>query len=186
MAEANQFTIDLVTPERVLLTGLATEVILRTGDGDATFLANHTPLVGTVEPGVVRVVRDEGDEERVAVHGGFVQVETGVVAEDGDPVGSGSRVTMLIGVAELAGEIDVDRARAALEAADARLAELGAAGRTTGTGAGSAPGEGEEVDPEVAEAEAERLRAQVRLEAVEATASSGPASAAAATAASTT
>ena len=170
MADDNQFTIHLVTPERVLLTGLATEVILRTGDGDATFLANHTPLVGTVEPGVVRVVGigDEGDEERVAVHGGFVQVETGVVGDDGEPVGSGSRVTMLIGVAELAGEIDVDRARAALEAADARLAELGAAGRTTG----STPGEGEEVDPEVAEAEAERLRAQVRLEAVEATTAS--------------
>ena len=170
MADDNQFTIHLVTPERVLLTGLATEVILRTGDGDATFLANHTPLVGTVEPGVVRVVGigDEGDDERVAVHGGFVQVETGVVGDDGEPVGSGSRVTMLIGVAELAGEIDVDRARAALEAADARLAELGAAGRTTG----STPGEGEEVDPEVAEAEAERLRAQVRLEAVEATTAS--------------
>jgi len=170
VADDNQFTIHLVTPERVLLTGLATEVILRTGDGDATFLANHTPLVGTVEPGVVRVVGigDEGDEERVAVHGGFVQVETGVVGDDGEPVGSGSRVTMLIGVAELAGEIDVDRARAALEAADARLAELGAAGRTTG----STPGEGEEVDPEVAEAEAERLRAQVRLEAVEATTAS--------------
>jgi F-type H+-transporting ATPase subunit epsilon len=171
VADANQFTIDLVTPERVLLTGLATEVILRTGDGDATFLANHTPLVGTIEPGVVRVVRSEGDEERVATHGGFVQVETGVLGDDGEPVGSGSRVTMLVGVAELAEEIDTDRARAALEAAEARLAELGAAGRTPGPAAGSAPGETEEVDPEVAEAEAERLRAQVRLEAADATSS---------------
>ena len=94
------------------------------------------------------------------------------VGDDGEPVGSGSRVTMLIGVAELAEEIDTDRARAALEAADARLAELGAAGRTPGPAAGSTPGEGEEIDPEVAEAEAERLRAQVRLEAVDATASS--------------
>ena len=177
MADANQFTVNLVTPERVLLTGLATEVLLRTGDGDATFLANHTPLVGTVEPGVVRVVRSEGDEERVAVHGGFVQVETGVVGDDGEPLGSGSRVTLLIGVAELAEEIDTDRARAALEAADARLAELGAAGRTAGTGAGSgsAPGagEGEAPDPEVVEAEAERLRAQVRLEAADASSSVG-------------
>ena len=171
MADSNEFTVNLVTPERVLLTGLATEVTLRTGEGDATFLANHTPLVGTVEPGVVRVVRSDGDESRVAAHGGFVQVETGVVLEEGEPVGSGSRVTMLIGVAELAEEIDVDRARVALEAAEARLAELSSAGRTAGAAAGSAPGEGDEADPEVVEAEAELLRAQVRLEAVDAASS---------------
>ncbi len=85
MADSKLFTVNLVTPERVLLTGLASEVILRTGEGDATFLAGHTPLVGTVEPGVVRVVRPEGDEDRVAVHGGFVQVETGVVDGDDEP-----------------------------------------------------------------------------------------------------
>ena len=61
MADSNAFTVNLVTPERILLTGLATEVILRTGEGDVTFLAGHTPLVGTVEPGVVRVVRSEGE-----------------------------------------------------------------------------------------------------------------------------
>ena len=60
MADSNLFTVNLVTPERVLVSGLAAEVILRTGEGDATFLAGHTPLVGTVEPGVVRVVRSRG------------------------------------------------------------------------------------------------------------------------------
>ena len=169
MADSNLFTVNLVTPERVLVTGLASEVMLRTGEGDATFLAGHTPLVGTVEPGVVRVVRPEGDEVRVAVHGGFVQVEQGVVEGDDEPAVPMSRVTLLIGVAELAEEIDTDRARVALEAAEARLAELGAAGR----GAGAAPGEGEEPDAELVEAEADRLRAQVRLEAVDATSSAG-------------
>ncbi len=165
MADANLFTINLVTPERVLVSGLASEVILRTGEGDITFLAGHTPLVGTVEPGVVRVVRDEGEDERVAVHGGFVQVEQNVVGEDGEAVASGTRVTLLIGVAELAEEIDVDRARVALEAAEARVAELGGAGRSTG--AAATPGEGDEPDAEVVEAEAELRRAQVRLEAVD-------------------
>ncbi len=165
MADSNLFTVNLVTPERVLVTGLASEVMLRTGDGDAAFLAGHTPLVGTVEPGVVRVVRPEGDEVRVAVHGGFVQVEQGVVEGDDESAVPMSRVTLLIGVAELAEEIDTDRARVALEAAEARLAELGVAGR----GAGAAAGEGEEPDAELVEAEADRVRAQVRLEAVDAT-----------------
>jgi F-type H+-transporting ATPase subunit epsilon len=171
MADSNLFTISLVTPERVLVTGLASEVILRTAEGDITFLVGHTPLVGTVEPGVVRVVRDEGEDERVAVHGGFVQVEQGVVGDDGEPVASGTRVTLLVGVAELAGEIDVDRARAALEAAEARVAELGGvAGRAAGSGSGA--GEDEEPDADQVEAAAELRRAQVRLEAVDATASS--------------
>jgi F-type H+-transporting ATPase subunit epsilon len=167
VADSNLFTVNLVTPERVLVTGLASEVMLRTGEGDATFLAGHTPLVGTVEPGVVRVVRPEGDEVRVAVHGGFVQVEQGVVEGDDESAAPTSRVTLLIGVAELAEEIDTDRARVALEAAESRLTELGAAGR----GAGAGTGEGEEPDAELVEAEAELVRAQVRLEAVNATSS---------------
>ena len=164
MADDALFQVNLVTPERVLFRGMASEVVLRTGEGDATFLAGHTPLVGTVQPGVVRIVRPEGDDVRVAVHGGFTQVEQGVDldAEDAAADTTGTRVTLLIGVAELAEEIDVDRARTALEAAEARVAELGTSTR--------APGEGEEPDPEVAEAAAALLRAQVRLEAVDASA----------------
>ncbi len=166
MADDNLFLIDLVTPERILLTGSASEVILRTGEGDVTFLAGHTPLVGTVEPGVVRVALPEGGEARVAVHGGFVQVEQGVSIEpdaaDGTgPATSGTRVTLLAGVAELAEEIDTDRARLALEGAESRVAELTAAG-------GRGSGEGDEPDTELVEAEAALLRAQVRLEATEA------------------
>ena len=165
MADDTLFQINLVTPERILLSGMASEVILRTGEGDASFLAGHTPLVGTVKPGVVRVVRAEGEEARVAVHGGFTQVEQNVPFDDsGDPDGpTGTRVTLLVGVAELAEEIDTDRARVALEAAETRVAELG------GT-ASRAPAEGEVADPELVEAEAAVLRAQVRLEAADASA----------------
>jgi len=165
MADDAQFQINLVTPERILLTGMATEVMLRTGEGDATFLAGHTPLVGSVKPGVVRVVRPDGEVVKVAVHGGFTQVEQHVASgpdRADDDEDAGSRVTVLVGVAELAEEIDADRARVALEAADARLVELG--------GAAKAPAEGEEADPELVEAEAALLRARVRLEAVDAVA----------------
>ncbi|HEV3280011.1 MAG TPA: hypothetical protein VG032_00250 [Acidimicrobiales bacterium] len=174
MPESDTFAVELVTPERVLVDGLATEVILRTGEGDVTFLAGHAPLVGSVEPGVLRVVRAEGDEVRVAVHGGFVQVGRDPTAEDRAGLSTnGTRVTLLIGVAELAAEIDVDRARTALAAADARVVELaGSGGRAA---PGSAPGE-EEADPELAEAEAARRRAEVRLEVVEAGAPAGAAS----------
>jgi F-type H+-transporting ATPase subunit epsilon len=169
MADDNPFQIELVTPERILLTGSASEVILRTGEGDVTFLAGHTPLVGTVEPGVVRVARPEGGVVKVAVHGGFVQVEQDVPAGSdaaGEGAGaSGTRVTVLAGVAELAEEIDTERARVALEGAESRVAELGGSARSSG--------EGDEPDAELVEAEAALRRAQVRLEASEATGTAG-------------
>lgn len=168
MADDNLFAINLVTPERILVSGLATEVILRTADGDVTFLAGHTPLVGTVEPGVLRVGRAGGEVERVAVHGGFVQVEKNVVFDEGGsgaaPEATGTRVTLLIGVAEPAEEIDTERARAALEAAEAKVVELGGA---SGRGAGPSAGEVEQTDPDLIEAEGALLRAQVRLEATD-------------------
>jgi len=171
MADTNEFAISLVTPERILIEGRATEVILRTGEGDAAFLPGHTPLVGSLQPGVVRVVQAEGEEQRLAVHGGFVQVELGVTTGEGESASSGSRVTLLVGVAELAVEIDVERARVAFDAAEARVAELLSAGARSAAGE-----EGEVADPELVEAEAAHLRARVRLEAADAT--SGAASAA--------
>jgi F-type H+-transporting ATPase subunit epsilon len=172
MADESLFNAQLVTPEQVLVNGVATEVILRTGEGDITFLAGSAPLVGTVEPGVVRVVDADGGVERIAVHGGFVQVEqhvdtadqAGSLPTDGPSATSGTQVTVLAGIAERAGEIDVDRARAAHDAAQALVAELAGAGSR----AGAATGEGEEVDPDLVEAQAALLRAEVRLEAVDA------------------
>jgi F-type H+-transporting ATPase subunit epsilon len=172
VADASLFWLELVTPERILFAGLASEVVLRTGEGDASFLAGHAALVGSVEPGVVVVTSASGEDVRVAVHGGFVQVEhdvslEGITAEADEAVGvhapaleQGTRITLLAGIAELAGEIDVERARTALAGAEARVAELGGGGRTGGE-------DGDAPDTTLAEAEAEVRRAQVRLEAVD-------------------
>jgi F-type H+-transporting ATPase subunit epsilon len=148
---ATTFAARLVTPEAVVFDEEVEAVILRTGVGDATFLAGHAQLVGSVEPGLVRFVRTEGSEQRVAAHGGFVHVEA-----DG-------RVTVLPPMAELAEDIDLDRARNSLEAAATRLAELAAEGRTSE----HAKDETTSVDIEVEEAEAARRRAQVRVEVAE-------------------
>jgi F-type H+-transporting ATPase subunit epsilon len=134
MPDDNLLHIELVTPERVLLQGTATEVLLRTASGDLAFLPGHTPLVGTIEPGVVRVVGEDGEVSRVAAHGGFVQVDQRPTDEESGAAG-GTLVTMLVGVAELSDEIDVERARVAREAAEARLNELGASPGSRSSGA---------------------------------------------------
>jgi F-type H+-transporting ATPase subunit epsilon len=141
------FPAKLVTPERALVEVEVTAVVLRTDIGDATFLAGHTPLIGALVPGLVRFEREDGTTDRVAVHGGFVHV-----TREG--------VTVLTPVAERAEDIDVDRARRALEAAEQIVADAG--GRSAGVGdedALAALG--------LAEAEAAVQRARVRLEVAE-------------------
>ena len=140
------FPATLVTPERTLLEEDVAAVILRTDGGDAAFMPGHTPLIGALVAGAVRFQHEDGTEERAAVHGGFVQV-------------AGDHVRVIAPVAERSEEIDVGRARRALEAANERVAELGG----TRSGAGDS-GEAAPVDRALVDAEAARLRAEVRLE----------------------
>jgi F-type H+-transporting ATPase subunit epsilon len=96
--------VELVSPERILFSGDAEMVVCRTVDGgDIAFLSNHAPFLGALDIGAVKI-KTNGDEEMAAVHGGFVHVR-----ED--------TVIVLSDVAELADDIDVDRARRAKEAA---------------------------------------------------------------------
>jgi F-type H+-transporting ATPase subunit epsilon len=104
--------VELVSPERILFSGEAEMVIARTeGGGDIAFLSGHAPFVGALGIGMVRIrPTGGGDEERAAVHGGFVEVKD-------------DRVTILSDVAELASQIDVERAQRAKEEAERRLME---------------------------------------------------------------
>jgi F-type H+-transporting ATPase subunit epsilon len=96
----------LVTPERLVFEAEVQAVMLRTDFGEAAFFPGHTPLIGALVPGVVRFQREDGTEEKAAVHGGFVQVD-------------GEHVVVLAPMAELAEEIDVERARRAADSAEA-------------------------------------------------------------------
>lgn len=171
MAEGT-FNVSLVTPERILFDGSATAVVLRSSEGFYTVLDGHTTTVSDVVPGDVRIDRPEDGPLHIAVHGGYAQVEKGVV-EDGRE-GAGTRLTLLIGVAEMAGDIDVARAEQARDRARERVEQLRAAGardETRTTGAGSSEG-GAPVTPEdveLAQAEAALLRAEVRLDVAGAT-----------------
>jgi F-type H+-transporting ATPase subunit epsilon len=157
---ADGFALQVVTPDRLLVDADAQALVLRTTEGDMTVLDGHTSLVAALVPWVVRVDPVEGEPVRLAVHGGFLQVDTGP-QEDADPPGSfGTRVTLLAGIAELAEEIDVDRARQAKERAEARAGQ----GRPVGE-------QGDEPeDLEEGGAADELARAELRLEAAGASA----------------
>ena len=106
--------IEIVTPEAPLWVGEATALVARSTEGWFTILPEHMDMVGDVVPSVVRVGTAEG-EIAIAVHGGFFQVGPG----EGDDE---TLATILAGIAEKVDEIDVARARAAKEAAEAEIA----------------------------------------------------------------
>ena len=162
---AGVFGLEVVTPEQSLYAGGAASVVLSTSDGDLTVLDGHTPLVGDVVPCTLRIEEPDGTELLVAVHGGFVQVDTspgaaaGLAEGDGPLAGLSTRVTVLAGVAELAGEIDLSRAELARELATQRVHEF-SAGRGPATETGQAASA---ANLALAEAQDALTRAELRL-----------------------
>ena len=95
---AEPMRVELVSPERVLFSGEATQVITRVlGSGEIAFLPGHAPYLGALTENHTRVWLTDGTVLDVAVHGGFVQV-------------SNNTVSILSDIAELGHH--VDRARA--------------------------------------------------------------------------
>jgi F-type H+-transporting ATPase subunit epsilon len=72
----NTLHLDLVSPERVLISGDVDQVDLPGAEGDMGILAAHAPLVTTLRPGIVTVYRD-GKREPIVVTGGFAEVGPG-------------------------------------------------------------------------------------------------------------
>ena len=164
------FGCEVVTPEQSLYAGGARSVVLATSEGALTVLDGHTPLIGDVVPCELKIEQADSAMLRVAVHGGFIQVDTSPGAADGLAEGDGplpglsTRVTVLAGIAELAEEIDVPRAETARDAATQRVNEL-RSGRGPAPAATAAP-EGDAADQgdvALAESEGALARAELRL-----------------------
>ncbi|KUK11099.1 MAG: ATP synthase epsilon chain [Clostridia bacterium 41_269] len=102
-------TMEVVTPERHVIKTQADSIVVPAAEGYLGILSNHAPLITSLRIGVVRYSL-KGQEKKMAISGGFMEVADNVV-------------TILADTAELAEEIDVDRAIAAKERALQRLRE---------------------------------------------------------------
>lgn len=101
-----EMTVQLVAVERRLWSGKATIVVAQTTEGEIGILPGHEPMLGQlVEGGVVKIRTTDGELVTAAVHGGFLSV-------------TGDGVSVLAEDAELAGEIDIERARQKLQDTD--------------------------------------------------------------------
>jgi F-type H+-transporting ATPase subunit epsilon len=101
--------LEIVTPEKKVVDTEADSVTVPTASGEAGILPNHAPLISALKPGVLAYT-SRGTTERIAISGGFVEVNK-------------DTVSVLADAAETAGEINADAARADREAAERALAE---------------------------------------------------------------
>ncbi len=99
-------TVELVAVERRVWSGQASFVFARTTAGEIGVLPGHEQTLAQLEEaGIVRIDGTDGNSTTMAVHGGFLHIT---------PEG----VTILAESAEIGEEVDVSRARSALDRAD--------------------------------------------------------------------
>ncbi len=88
---AASFAFELVSPERLLLASNdVTEVNVPGTDGYFTVMANHSPVMSTIKPGIVTVKQSAGSDLKFVVLGGFADVTPAgctILAESATPVG---------------------------------------------------------------------------------------------------
>jgi F-type H+-transporting ATPase subunit epsilon len=108
MALPTKITLEIVTPDRALVTAEVDEVNLPGSQGYFGVLPGHTPLLATLQVGEMWY-RIGQERHYLAIAFGFVEVLP-------------DRVTVLAQIAEKAEEIDVARAEAAKRRAEERVA----------------------------------------------------------------
>ena len=100
---------EIVSQDRIVFQGDVDIVVVPGSEGVMGILPNHSPLLSTLQYGII-TVRNHNQEEFFTVAGGVVEV-------------TGSRVTILANAAENVEEINIQRAEAARQRAEGMLKE---------------------------------------------------------------
>jgi F-type H+-transporting ATPase subunit epsilon len=103
VADEKKLDVELVSVDKKVWTGEATMVKARTVDGEIGILPGHWDHLSVLVPGGVVDIREGETSTLAAVHGGFLLVHD-------------NTVRILAETAELGSDIDVERARRALQA----------------------------------------------------------------------
>ena len=107
---AANIRLEVVTPEKIVVDESVQNVVAPGTMGESGVLAGHTPFMTTLKLGTIRYTDDKGVERCVFVSGGFAEALP-------------DKVTVLAESAERRRDIDIERAKSALERARKRLEE---------------------------------------------------------------
>lgn len=100
---------EIITPTRKVLSVETESVVVPASTGYLGVLVNHAPLVTSLGIGVLKY-KEKGEEKKVAICGGFLEIRD-------------NKVSVMADTAECSNEIDVERAKRAEERARKRLRE---------------------------------------------------------------
>jgi len=98
---AQVFRVEIVSADRMVWEGEATQLVATTTEGEIGILAHHIPLIATLAAGTAEVTDSEGTRHIIAVDGGFVSVTTEITA-------------VISPYAQLARDVNVEEARRTL------------------------------------------------------------------------
>ena len=105
----SKFYLKVISSNRIFYEGFCTCLIIPSVDGEKAIMAHHEEVIVAVDNGEMRMQKEEGGEWSYAVLGkGFCMV-------------ANNRVTVLADTVERPEEVDVNRAKEALERAQERL-----------------------------------------------------------------
>ena len=105
---AATFNFELVTPERLIFSGEAIQVLVPGAEGDFAVLTGHAPFISTLRPGILEVTLPQG-AQRLLVKKGVAEADPTrltVLAQTAVPVEE-------LHGARLAGELQLAEAQAA-------------------------------------------------------------------------
>jgi F-type H+-transporting ATPase subunit epsilon len=114
---ADTIELEVVTPERQLVKESVTEAQIPAREGYIGVLPGHAPLLSLLGSGTLSYIPQSGSRKVLAIHGGFVEVLP-------------DHIRVLANLAERAEEINLEKARADLQAANQRLMSHDQAGAT--------------------------------------------------------
>ena len=109
---ADTFKFELITPERMVLSADASQVLVPGFEGEFTVLPGHAPVISALRPGVVDAALADTRKVRVFVKGGLAEVDA-------------DRVTVLAERAIPVEAMDAETVAAELQTAEAELAAAG-------------------------------------------------------------
>jgi F-type H+-transporting ATPase subunit epsilon len=72
---AGTFKFELVTPERMVVSEEAAQVVVPGTEGAFTVLPGHAPVISSLRPGVIDATLGDGRNVRAFVKGGFAEVD---------------------------------------------------------------------------------------------------------------
>lgn len=109
MADDRNFTLKIITPDRVFYEEEVSMVEFNTVEGEVGIYKDHIPMTMIIAPGILTITRD-GEVLEAALHAGFTEV-----LQD--------KVTILAEIIEWPSEIDVSRAESSKARAEERIRE---------------------------------------------------------------